>query len=137
MTCAGICIFNTVQAGFIFSGAVGTGIFMKRNLDGSWTNPVAVGVTGVGFGLLIGGNVQEVIVFMPDDESVQAFFKTGLALGTQSNVTLGVGRDFGGSVSASTAGTATTISISYSKGALYLMSVSPSSFLILFFYVVC
>jgi lipid-binding SYLF domain-containing protein len=28
VNCAGICILSTVQAGFIFSGAVGSGIFM-------------------------------------------------------------------------------------------------------------
>lgn len=117
MTCAGICIINTVQAGFMFSGSVGTGIFMKRNLDGSWSNPVACGVTGVGFGILIGANVKEVMVFMPDDASVQTFFSGGFNVGTQSNVTLGVGREFDGAAGASGSGLSTTISIAYSKGA--------------------
>ena len=117
MTCAGICVINTVQAGFMFSGTVGTGIFMKRNLDGSWSNPVACGLTGVGFGLLIGGNVKEVIIFMPDDESIQTFFSAGLQVGTQANVTVGVGRDFGGAAGASGSGLSCVVSMAYSKGA--------------------
>eukprot|EP00339_Tiarina_fusa_P006119 CAMPEP_0117055462 /NCGR_PEP_ID=MMETSP0472-20121206/38454_1 /TAXON_ID=693140 ORGANISM="Tiarina fusus, Strain LIS" /NCGR_SAMPLE_ID=MMETSP0472 /ASSEMBLY_ACC=CAM_ASM_000603 /LENGTH=263 /DNA_ID=CAMNT_0004771479 /DNA_START=116 /DNA_END=907 /DNA_ORIENTATION=+ len=117
MTCAGICIINTVQAGFMFSGSVGTGIFMKRSLDGSWSNPVACGVTGVGFGFLIGANVKEVIIFMPDDDSVQTFFSGGLNVGAHSNLTVGVGREFEGGAGVSGSGMSATLAIAYSKGA--------------------
>jgi lipid-binding SYLF domain-containing protein len=117
MTCAGICIINTVQAGFMFSGSVGTGIFMKRNLDGSWSNPVACGVTGVGFGFLIGANAKEVMIFMPDESSVQTFFSGGLKMGAQSNLTIGVGRELEGGFEASKSGMGATLSIAYSKGA--------------------
>jgi lipid-binding SYLF domain-containing protein len=117
MTCAGICIINTVQAGFMFSGSVGTGIFMNRNLDGTWSNPVACSVTGVGFGFLIGANVKEVMIFMPDEASVQTFFSGGFNVGAQSNVTIGVGREFEGGAGASGSGMSATLSIAYSKGA--------------------
>jgi lipid-binding SYLF domain-containing protein len=117
MTCAGICILSTVQAGFIFSGSVGTGIFMKRELDGSWSNPVACGITGVGFGLVVGATLKDVIIFMPDEMSLQTFFSSGAQLGAQANVTVGVGREFEGGVGGSASGTSAIISIAYTKGA--------------------
>jgi lipid-binding SYLF domain-containing protein len=45
--------------------------FLLKNLDGSWSNPVACGVAGVGFGILIGAALKcVVIIFMAGDESV-------------------------------------------------------------------
>jgi lipid-binding SYLF domain-containing protein len=117
MSCAGICILSTVQAGFIFTGSVGTGIFMKHQKDGSWSNPVACGITGVGFGIVIGATMKDVILFMADDASVQTFFSKGVKLGGQSNVTVGVGREFEGGFGGSASGMSTVISIAYTKGA--------------------
>lgn len=116
-TCAGICIMSTIQAGFIFSGSVGTGIFMKRHLDNTWSNPVAVGITGVGFGFLLGANLKDVVLFLPDDASVQTLFTRGVELSAQSNVTAVIGREFEGAIGASTSGTSAIVSIAYSKGA--------------------
>eukprot|EP00529_Nitzschia_sp_RCC80_P028665 CAMPEP_0113494430 /NCGR_PEP_ID=MMETSP0014_2-20120614/29102_1 /TAXON_ID=2857 /ORGANISM="Nitzschia sp." /LENGTH=265 /DNA_ID=CAMNT_0000388321 /DNA_START=87 /DNA_END=884 /DNA_ORIENTATION=+ /assembly_acc=CAM_ASM_000159 len=116
-TCAGVAIISTIQAGLIFSGSVGTGILMKRNLDGSWSNPVAVGMTGVGFGFLVGANLKDIIVFFPDDESIQTCFKSGVELSAQSNITAVVGREFEGAMGVSGSGTSAVVSIAYSKGA--------------------
>jgi lipid-binding SYLF domain-containing protein len=41
--------------------SVGTGYCLLRNLDGSWSNPVACGVAGVGFGILIGAALKDVV----------------------------------------------------------------------------
>lgn len=123
MTCAGICIMNTVQAGFVFSGSVGTGIFMKRNLDETWSNPVAVGLTGVGFGLVIGSSLKDVIVFMPDEASVQSFFSRGVTVGAQTNVTIVYGRENDAGFGASGSGMSTVLSIAYTKGAFVGVSL--------------
>lgn len=109
---------STVQAGFIFSGSVGTGIFMRRNpVDGSWSNPVAVGISGVGFGLLLGAQLKDVVLFLPDDLSIQTLFSTGVELSAQSNVTAVIGREFEGSFGVSGSGSAAVVSMAYSKGA--------------------
>jgi SH3 domain-containing YSC84-like protein 1 len=53
----GIAIINVVEAGFVFSGNVGTGIVIARDGgEGSnkWSPPSAIGLTGIGFGLMIG-----------------------------------------------------------------------------------
>lgn len=34
---------------------------MLKNKDGSWTPPCAVGLAGVGWGLLAGGSVKDVV----------------------------------------------------------------------------
>jgi lipid-binding SYLF domain-containing protein len=117
MDCAGICIMSLVEVGFMFSGSVGTGIVIAKNDDGSWSCPVACGLTGVGFGIVLGAAAKDLIIFMADKASLQTFFSTGLKLAGQTNVTVGVGRDFEGSFGASASGMSSTLSIAYSKGA--------------------
>jgi lipid-binding SYLF domain-containing protein len=107
----------------MFSGSVGTGIFMKRNIDGSWSNPVACGMTGVGFGFVIGASVKDVIIFMADDASVQTFFSRGVKLAAQTNVTVGVGRETEAAFGASGSGLSSVISICYTKGAFAGLSM--------------
>ena len=69
--CLGICILSVVEAGFIFSGNLGTGIVMARS-NGKWGNPVAIGMTGVGFGLLAGGSLKDILIFIFDNDSLGA-----------------------------------------------------------------
>lgn len=89
----------------MFSGSVGTGIFMKRDdISGEWSNPVACAVAGVGVGILMGANVKDIIVFLPDQISIETFFSKGVQMSTQSNVTVGVGREFDGTIGASMTG---------------------------------
>lgn len=115
--CAGIMIMNSIQAGFMFSGSVGTGIFLKHDMNGNWSNPVACGMAGVGLGFQIGAAMKDVIIFLPDDASVQTLFSRGVTLGAHSDVTIGIGREFEGGVGASGSGLSAIISIAYTKGA--------------------
>jgi lipid-binding SYLF domain-containing protein len=117
MNCAGIVVMSCVQAGFMFSGTVGTGIFMKRDLQGQWSNPVACGMAGMGVGIQIGATVKDVVIFLPDDESVQSLFSKGVTVSAQSDVTVGVGREFEGGVGGSGSGMSAMISMAYTKGA--------------------
>lgn len=61
--CLGIVMISIVEVGFIFSGNVGTGIVLLKNNDGTFnqSSPCAVGLTGVGFGLLAGASVKDVV----------------------------------------------------------------------------
>lgn len=117
MSCAGVVIMSSIQAGFMFSGSVGTGIFLKRHMDGKWSQPVACGMAGVGAGFQIGVAQKDVIIFLPDDDSVQTLFSKGVTMGAHSDVTIGVGREFEGGVGASGSGMSTILSIAYTKGA--------------------
>lgn len=69
--CKGIVLISVLEVGFIFSGNVGTGIVLSKKDDGvSWSNPVACGLTGVGWGLLVGGSVKDVMIFIMDENSL-------------------------------------------------------------------
>jgi lipid-binding SYLF domain-containing protein len=113
-----ICVMSVVEAGFIFSGNVGTGILMQKNDDGSWSAPVACGLSGIGFGILIGAALKDVIIFIPSKADLRSFFTAGLKLGGQSNITVGpIGRDFEGAFAAGPSGLRSTLAMSYSQGA--------------------
>jgi lipid-binding SYLF domain-containing protein len=115
---AAICIISLVEAGFIFSGNVGTGILMEKKEDGSWSTPVACGITGIGWGFMMGAALKDVIVFIPSKKALRSFFTAGLQVGGQANITIGTfGRDYKGAFAAGPSGGRTTLAISYSKGA--------------------
>ena len=46
--CKGIVLLSSIEAGFTFTGKLGTGIFVAKKRDGSWSVPCAIGVTTVG-----------------------------------------------------------------------------------------
>ena len=126
MECAGIAIMSVVDAGFVFSGSVGTGILMARHTDGSWSAPVACGLTGVGFGILLGIAAKELIIFLPDKASITTFLSTGLQLTGKSDVTIGVGREFEGTFGASKTGFSSTLTYAYTKGAFIAASLETA-----------
>ena len=121
--CAGLVIMSAVQAGWMFSGSVGTGIFLYHDLQGNWSNPVACGMAGVGVGLQIGVAKKDVLIFLPDEASVQTLFSKGVSMGAHSDLTIGVGREFEGGVGASGSGLSAILSIAYTKGAFVGASI--------------
>jgi lipid-binding SYLF domain-containing protein len=124
MESVAICIMSLVEVGLIFSGSVGTGIIMQKNDDGSWSAPVACGLSGIGYGIMIGAALKDVILFIPTKGDLRSFFTAGLKLGGQSNLTVGpFGRDYEGSIAAGASGARSTVAISYSKGAFLGLSL--------------
>jgi lipid-binding SYLF domain-containing protein len=124
MDSAAICIMSLVEAGLIFSGSVGTGILMQKNDDGSWSAPAACGLSGIGYGIMIGAALKDVIIFIPTKADLKSFFTAGLKLGAQSNLTLGpFGRDYEAALAAGPSGLRSTIAISCSKGAFLGLSL--------------
>jgi lipid-binding SYLF domain-containing protein len=113
----GIVMISIVEAGFIFSGSVGTGIILHRKPDGSWSPPCACGLTGMGFGLLAGASVKDVVMFLLDEESVNSVTSdNGLNVGAQMELTLGIGRTAKGDFDFSGRGVGVPISFAYTKG---------------------
>jgi len=84
-SCVGVVILSVVQAGFVFSGSVGTGVLLRKLSDNKWSAPVACGLTGVGWGMLVGGSVKDILVFIFDEATLEkiGFDKMGLKLGGQ------------------------------------------------------
>jgi len=78
-------LVSVVEVGFVFSGNVGTGILLKKNADDTWSAPVACGMSGVGWGLLVGGSVKDIMIFIFDEATLAkiGFDKIGLKFGAQ------------------------------------------------------
>ena len=89
--CVGVVLLSVVEVGFVFSGNVGTGILLKKLDDqgNKWSAPVACGLTGVGWGLLVGGSIKDTMMFIFDEATLQkiGFDKMGLKLGAQVRLT--------------------------------------------------
>lgn len=69
----GVVIMESIQAGFFFSAQVGTGILLLHDkATDSWSNPLAIGLTGVGAGLAIGAEKKNMIILLNDDQMTQA-----------------------------------------------------------------
>lgn len=111
----------------MISGSIGTGIIMKRNAaDGKWSLPVACGLTGLGWGFLVGGSVKDLIVFIFDADTLHAmaYDKLGVKIGGQLEATIGtVGRSTNMEFTVSDQGIGNTISYAFSKGAFIGISV--------------
>eukprot|EP00535_Pseudo-nitzschia_heimii_P000187 CAMPEP_0197184418 /NCGR_PEP_ID=MMETSP1423-20130617/9839_1 /TAXON_ID=476441 /ORGANISM="Pseudo-nitzschia heimii, Strain UNC1101" /LENGTH=401 /DNA_ID=CAMNT_0042635223 /DNA_START=211 /DNA_END=1416 /DNA_ORIENTATION=+ len=84
----GIGFFTILDAGFFISGYAGTGIVMSRNIiNGEWSGPVAVRVSGFGAGLQIGASVRSVVYLIYD------YFTLKSIIGTDGGVIFGLGAD--------------------------------------------
>eukprot|EP00529_Nitzschia_sp_RCC80_P027801 CAMPEP_0113518740 /NCGR_PEP_ID=MMETSP0014_2-20120614/43117_1 /TAXON_ID=2857 /ORGANISM="Nitzschia sp." /LENGTH=258 /DNA_ID=CAMNT_0000416351 /DNA_START=74 /DNA_END=850 /DNA_ORIENTATION=+ /assembly_acc=CAM_ASM_000159 len=125
----GISIMSTAEAGFIFSGNVGTGILLKKNADGTWSPPCAMGLTGIGWGFIAGGQVKETITFFFDDASLKsALGDAGVRMAGQGALTLGnMGRNYDAGVGLSNKGFSGTFTTSFSSGAFGGLSVEGAA----------
>jgi lipid-binding SYLF domain-containing protein len=122
----GMILISVIEAGFIFSGNVGTGILMTKQTDTkTWSPPCAVGLTGVGWGFLVGGSVRDVMVFMYDDNTVAAATSdAGVKFGGQAECTIGpFGRSAQVSVDLSNKGVGGSVSVAFSKGAFLGLNI--------------
>jgi len=65
--CHGIVLISVVEAGFIFSGSVGSGVLMAHYPEwGTWSSPSAVSLKGVGFGFFLGKGARDVVILLMD-----------------------------------------------------------------------
>lgn len=121
----GIAIVTSVQVGFLLSGTTGTGIVMKKTETG-WSPPLAVGMSGLGFGILVGASTQELILFIYDDETLQSIAsKHGGQLSSQFEVSVGpLGRGAESTLTCGKGGgMGAVFGVAYSKGAFAGLSV--------------
>lgn len=131
--CIGVVILSIVEGGLFFTGNVGSGILLTKNPTSSttsggsttttWSNPVACGLVGVGYGFIAGVSLKDVIVFINDEYTPDAMLSEhGLKVGGQAEVT--VGTVFGHSMKldamiGNQGKVGTTVSLAFSKGLLF------------------
>jgi lipid-binding SYLF domain-containing protein len=123
--CKGVILLSVIEVGFIFSGNVGTGIILAKKPDGSWSVPCACGLTGVGWGFLVGGSVKDLFVFLMNDSTLaSALADTGIKFGGQAEFALGpFGRSGKVDIGLSGGGVGGTVAIAFAKGAFIGLSV--------------
>eukprot|EP00531_Pseudo-nitzschia_arenysensis_P020715 CAMPEP_0116131344 /NCGR_PEP_ID=MMETSP0329-20121206/8956_1 /TAXON_ID=697910 /ORGANISM="Pseudo-nitzschia arenysensis, Strain B593" /LENGTH=370 /DNA_ID=CAMNT_0003625769 /DNA_START=170 /DNA_END=1282 /DNA_ORIENTATION=+ len=88
----GIGFFTIWEAGLLVSGYGGNGIVLSRNImTGQWSGPVAVGVSGVGAGVLAGASMKTVVYLIYDYFTLKSIIGTdgGLIFGAGAGVTIG------------------------------------------------
>lgn len=125
----GIILISVVEVGFIFSGNVGTGIIMTRDsVANTWSPPCAVGLTGVGWGFLVGGSLKDLMIFIYDESTIGGVLgESGLKIGGQAEVTLGpFGRSAQLNLDFSGQGVGSTVAVAFSKGAFIGLTVEGS-----------
>ena len=114
----GLAFVTTMQAGFFFSGRMGSGLVIARTPDGGWSAPSAVCTAGAGWGLQIGGEVTDMLIVLNSQEAVEAFSSTAqLSLGTELSLALGpMGRSGETTMTAGDNGVSAVFSYAHSKG---------------------
>jgi lipid-binding SYLF domain-containing protein len=125
----GIILISVVEVGFIFSGNVGTGILITRDSGTkAWSPPCAVGLTGMGWGFLVGGSLKDLMIFLYDTNTLGGVTAdSGLKLGGQAELTLGpFGRSGQVHFNLSGRGAGATVAVAFSKGAFLGLSVEGS-----------
>lgn len=70
----GLAIFTVLKAGFTpVCSKFGTGLVVRRLMDGSWSAPSAISVFGAGCGFEIGGELIETVLILGSNEAVEVF----------------------------------------------------------------
>jgi lipid-binding SYLF domain-containing protein len=114
----GFVLISSVEAGFVYSGNVGTGIIVVQDDNGKWSPPSALGLTGVGWGFIVGASVKDLMVFVFDEQAVNTLAgDMGIKIGAQAEVTVGPwGRTVDANLNLSNGGIGSTFTVAYTKG---------------------
>jgi lipid-binding SYLF domain-containing protein len=115
-----------INAGFVIGGKRGRGIAMVKRIDGSWSNPVFVTITGGSVGLQAGVQSTELVLVFTRANSLTAIKKSSFTLGGDLSVAAGpVGRS--SAVNTDYKLDAEVYSYSRSKGLFAGLSVNGAS----------
>ncbi|CAM9248255.1 unnamed protein product [Chrysoparadoxa australica] len=115
----GLAFLTVLKAGFIFAGRFGTGLVVAKTANGTWSAPSAIGTIGFGYGVLIGGELTDVVLILNTQSAVDAFCAQGqFSVGAEVGAAVGpLGRTGAGAVLASSsADVAPIYTYSHSKG---------------------
>jgi len=83
---------SLIKGGFFLGGEGGTGVLLTRGMNHEWSYPAFYTLASASFGLQIGGEEAELVVFSLTEKGLQAFMKDQFKIGAQAGlaiVTLG------------------------------------------------
>lgn len=115
----GVVFLTIVKAGFMFTGRYGTGLVVAKLPDGQgWSAPSAVTISGMGWGLQIGGEKSDVMLILSTDAAVETFKSRGqVSVGAELGVSAGpFGRSVESDLTAGNKGAAHAFSYAHSQG---------------------
>ncbi len=78
-----------VKGGFFVGAEAGSGVFMVRGGDGTWSAPAFYTLAAASIGLQIGGQVSEVVFTVMNEGAVEALLRSGVKLGGDLSITIG------------------------------------------------
>lgn len=117
--CQGIAFISTIKVGTLFwGGQGGTGIIIAKTERGTWSAPLAVGIGGCAWGLLLGASKSDNIILLNTQAAVKTFMSKGqLKLGVDAQLAMGnTGHDTEVGVGITTKRVAPVVSYSFAKG---------------------
>ena len=115
----GLVIIEAVQVGLLFSGSLGTGILLYHDKDAQkWSPPVAIGLSGLGAGLLAGMETKHMVIFLTNAQIMHAMASDfSFRLGADYSVAVGpMGGEFDVTGHIGTTGAGTTSGYTHTKG---------------------
>ena len=105
---------QVLKGAFIWGASGGTGVFLVRGEEGTWTHPAFYTIGSVSFGLQIGGQASEVILLAMTEKGVTTLLQNSVKLGADVGIAAG---PFGAGAQAATANiSADILAFSRSKG---------------------
>lgn len=85
---------NVIKGALVYGGRFGTGVMSCRNAQGRWSPPSFVRITGGSWGLQIGGESSDLVVFFMSERGARSLMMgSKLTLGGNASVAAGpIGR---------------------------------------------
>ncbi len=84
---------HVVKAAFVFGGRHGRGVVSCRDSKKRWSPPAFVRISGGSFGLQIGGQATDFVLFIMNQKGARSLLKSKFTLGGDASVAAGpVGR---------------------------------------------
>lgn len=81
---------SLLKAGFIFGGSGGSGVLIVPDAKtGRWSEPAFYTIGSVSFGLQIGGEAAEVIMYARTERAVDKMLTTSVKLGGDTSIAVG------------------------------------------------
>lgn len=81
---------SLLKAGFVFGGSGGSGVLIVPDTaTGSWSEPAFYTIGSVSFGLQIGGEAAEVVMYLRTQKAVDSMLTTSVKLGGDTSISAG------------------------------------------------
>lgn len=85
----GVAIFTVFRTGLGFSGAGGSGVVITKDAEGEWGTPSGILIHTVGWGLVAGADIYDVVLVLRDERAVNVFKYPKISVGGELSVAAG------------------------------------------------